>query len=139
MSDTLAAPLPAWKRYNPIRLLLIGFLHTWRLLISPLYGQVCRFHPSCSAYALGCVERYGAAAGSYLAARRLLRCHPWNAGGYEPVPDQLDRWWRPSGSPDFADGDSRIGTVSADPTDRISIDTTHEAAEPAPARSLTRR
>jgi len=83
--------LPALVAYNPIRLGLIGFLRSYRLLISPLYGQVCRFHPTCSAYALGAVERHGAAKGSYLAARRLMRCHPWNAGGYDPVPASTRR------------------------------------------------
>ena len=61
-------------------------LRAYRLLISPLYGQVCRYHPSCSAYALQAVTEHGALRGSWLAARRLLRCHPWAAGGYDPVP-----------------------------------------------------
>jgi len=87
----LRADLPVLVAFNPIRLLLIGFLRLYRLLISPLYGQVCRFHPTCSAYALGAVERHGALPGSYLAARRLIRCHPWNAGGYDPVPERRRR------------------------------------------------
>lgn len=65
---------------------LIGLLKAYRLLISPLYGQVCRYHPSCSAYALEAVQRHGALRGSWLAMRRLGRCHPWAAGGYDPVP-----------------------------------------------------
>lgn len=65
---------------------LIGFLKAYRLTISPLYGNVCRYYPSCSAYALRAVEVHGAARGSWLAARRLLRCHPWALGGYDPVP-----------------------------------------------------
>ena len=69
-----------------MRYLLIGLLRLYRFFISPLYGQVCRYHPSCSAYALQAVTEYGAIRGSWLAARRLLRCHPWAAGGYDPVP-----------------------------------------------------
>lgn len=88
---TLRGDLPVLVAFNPVRLVLIGFLRLYRLLISPLYGQVCRFHPTCSAYALGAVERHGALLGSYLAARRLIRCHPWNAGGCDPVPDRRRR------------------------------------------------
>lgn len=69
-----------------MRLLLIGLLRAYRAVISPLYGQVCRYHPSCSAYALEAVRDHGALRGSWLAARRLGRCHPWAAGGYDPVP-----------------------------------------------------
>ncbi len=73
-------------RYDPLRWLLIGFLRSYRLLISPLYGQVCRYHPSCSAYALQAVTEHGSLRGTWLAIRRLGRCHPWAAGGYDPVP-----------------------------------------------------
>lgn len=69
-----------------LRLALIGLLKAYRFAISPLYGQVCRYHPTCSAYALGAVETHGALRGSWLALRRLLRCHPWSPGGYDPVP-----------------------------------------------------
>lgn len=69
-----------------MRLLLIGLLKAYRAVISPLYGQVCRYHPSCSAYALEAVTRHGGVRGSWLAVRRLGRCHPWAAGGYDPVP-----------------------------------------------------
>ncbi|QLQ09105.1 MAG: membrane protein insertion efficiency factor YidD [Nocardioidaceae bacterium] len=65
---------------------LIWFLKAYRFAISPLYGQVCRYHPTCSAYALEAVTMHGALRGTYLAARRVLRCHPWAAGGYDPVP-----------------------------------------------------
>lgn len=69
-----------------MKILLIGLLKAYRVLISPLYGQVCRYHPTCSAYALDAVRAYGSVRGSWLAARRIVRCHPWAAGGYDPVP-----------------------------------------------------
>ena len=69
-----------------MKYLLIGLLKLYRLLISPIYGNVCRYYPSCSAYALRAVEVHGAVRGSWLALRRLLRCHPWAPGGYDPVP-----------------------------------------------------
>ncbi len=76
----------SWQQVNPVRWALIGFLRAYRLLISPLYGQVCRYHPTCSAYALQAVTDHGAGRGSWLTVRRLARCHPWAAGGYDPVP-----------------------------------------------------
>jgi putative membrane protein insertion efficiency factor len=69
-----------------VKYVLIGLLKVYRLVISPLYGDVCRYYPSCSAYALRAVGVHGAVKGSWLAGRRLLRCHPWAAGGYDPVP-----------------------------------------------------
>ena len=72
--------------YDPLRWTLIGLLRAYRLLISPLYGQVCRYHPTCSAYALEAVTERGSIVGSWLTVRRLVRCHPWARGGYDPVP-----------------------------------------------------
>ncbi|WP_394940409.1 membrane protein insertion efficiency factor YidD [Psychromicrobium sp. YIM B11713] len=72
--------------WNIPRQLLILLLKGYRLLISPLYGQVCRYFPSCSGYALEAITIHGAVRGSYLAVRRLLRCHPWSAGGIDHVP-----------------------------------------------------
>lgn len=69
-----------------MKYVLIGLLKVYRLVVSPLYGNVCRYYPSCSAYALRAVEVHGAVRGSWLAGRRLLRCHPWTPGGYDPVP-----------------------------------------------------
>ncbi|MGJ9413980.1 membrane protein insertion efficiency factor YidD [Aeromicrobium sp. CF4.19] len=70
---------------------LIALLRGYRFAISPMYGQVCRYHPSCSAYALESVQTHGSVRGSWLAARRLGRCHPWSAGGYDPVPPRTPR------------------------------------------------
>ena len=69
-----------------MRRVLAALLRAYRFTISPMYGQVCRYHPSCSAYALEAVETHGALRGTWLAIRRLGRCHPWAAGGYDPVP-----------------------------------------------------
>lgn len=71
---------------NPAQAFLVGLLRAYRFAISPLYGQVCRYHPSCSAYALAAVREHGAVRGTWLTARRVARCHPWAAGGYDPVP-----------------------------------------------------
>ncbi len=77
------------KKVDPLKYGLVGLLKAYRLLISPLYGQVCRYHPSCSAYALEAVQLHGTLRGSWLAVRRLARCHPWAAGGYDPVPGHV--------------------------------------------------
>lgn len=69
-----------------MRHLLIGLLRIYRAVVSPLYGQVCRYHPSCSAYALEAVTTHGSARGTWLAMKRVAHCHPWSAGGYDPVP-----------------------------------------------------
>lgn len=82
--------MPAVVAALPQRL-LIALVRGYRLLLKPWLGNACRFEPTCSAYALEAIERHGAAAGSYLAARRLLRCHPWCDGGCDPVPDTAPR------------------------------------------------
>jgi hypothetical protein len=69
-----------------MQLILITLIKLYRYLISPWLGQHCRFEPSCSAYALTALERYGAVKGTLLTIRRLSRCHPWHTGGFDPVP-----------------------------------------------------
>lgn len=65
---------------------LIWFVEAWRSVISPLYGDVCKFYPSCSSYGLTALETHGAIKGSLLTVRRILRCHPWAKGGFDYVP-----------------------------------------------------
>ena len=76
---------------DPLKYPLIGLLRAYQALISPLYGQVCRYYPSCSAYALDAVRDHGSLRGSWLAVRRLARCHPWAAGGVDHVPPRRNR------------------------------------------------
>ena len=65
-------------------------VRAYRLLLSPWVGMNCRFQPTCSAYALEALERHGALRGSWLALRRILRCHPGGGSGYDPVPDHSE-------------------------------------------------
>ncbi len=70
-----------------MKTVILGLIRAYRYLLSPFIGQHCRFTPSCSEYAMEAVERYGALKGSWLAAKRLGRCHPFAPGGYDPVPE----------------------------------------------------
>ena len=75
-----------------MKLLLIGLVRGYRVFISPWLLPSCRFQPTCSQYAIEALDRHGALKGSWLATRRICRCHPFNAGGYDPVPpNSLDR------------------------------------------------
>ena len=69
-----------------IRALLVALVRAYRFLLSPWIGQNCRFHPSCSTYALEALETHGALRGSWLTLARLGRCHPFHPGGEDPVP-----------------------------------------------------
>lgn len=66
--------------------LFIGLLRAYQYLLSPFFGQHCRFTPTCSQYAIDALREHGLWRGSMLAARRVLRCHPWHPGGMDPVP-----------------------------------------------------
>ena len=95
----MCAPLPAsppppdrdrplarvgWALGWPLRLVMIGGIRFYRLALSPLLPPTCRFTPTCSAYALEAVRRYGALRGGLLATWRVLRCNPWGGSGYDP-------------------------------------------------------
>ena len=69
---------------------MLASLRFYKRRISPLLPPACKYTPTCSEYAMQAVERYGAVYGGYLAARRLLRCHPFAKGGYDPAPERVD-------------------------------------------------
>ena len=70
---------------------LVAMLLFYQHFISPMTPPTCRYYPSCSAYALTAIRRFGPVKGTWLAARRLFRCHPWNPGGLDPVPPRRPR------------------------------------------------
>ncbi len=87
-----------------IRAVLLGLVRGYRFFLSPWLGSACRFTPTCSAYALDALRAHGSAAGSYLAAARIARCHPWCEGGHDPVPPQPPRLF------------SRLGLAPGEPS-----------------------
>ncbi len=74
-----------------LKKLMIWLIRGYQVLISPLFPPTCRFQPTCSQYAMEAVERFGVLKGSALAIRRVLSCHPFHPGGYDPVPTATDR------------------------------------------------
>jgi len=77
---------------NVVRRVSIAPIRLYQRVVSPLIGPRCRFYPSCSEYAAQAIGRHGAVRGMYLGVRRLLRCHPWNPGGFDDVPETFT--WR---------------------------------------------
>lgn len=69
-----------------MKLLLLALIRFYKYVISPLLGRRCRFFPSCSEYAAEALEKHGALKGARLGLKRISRCHPWNPGGFDPVP-----------------------------------------------------
>ena len=89
----------------------IAVLTAYRAVISPIYGDVCKYYPSCSAYGLDALRVHGALRGSWLIVRRLGRCHPWAQGGFDPVPGsqfeaEMARHPERFGAPDSSSGRS---------------------------------
>ena len=70
--------------------IVIALIRGYQYLVSPFLGNHCRFHPSCSSYALGAMKEHGTWRGLSLAIKRLGRCHPWHEGGYDPVPEKTN-------------------------------------------------
>ncbi|MEP6852947.1 MAG: membrane protein insertion efficiency factor YidD [bacterium] len=99
---------------------VLASVRTYQEAVSPLRRPSCRYVPSCSAYAVEAVERFGAARGSYLAVRRLLRCHPLHAGGLDPVPGGCGHGQLPA------------GVEPGDGSGSTSTDAPMAAAVPAP-------
>jgi putative membrane protein insertion efficiency factor len=74
-----------------MQFILTAFIKFYKYFISPAFGNVCRFYPSCSSYALEAVERHGSVVGSYLTLKRLSKCHPFHEGGIDPVPEKIGK------------------------------------------------
>jgi putative membrane protein insertion efficiency factor len=129
------------RRRSPLQVLLVAFLRAYRAVVSPLYGQVCRYHPSCSAYALGAVETHGGIRGSWLAARRLGRCHPWASGGVDLVPAVDDyRWWgRCPGTDPYAEGVPAEAEQSVVPVMSDIVTSAPPAPETSPRLAVVER
>ena len=73
-----------------MRRLILGLIRIYQLTLSPLFGSNCRFEPTCSAYATEAIKKFGVLKGGYLSFRRLIKCHPFHEGGYDPVPDTVE-------------------------------------------------
>ena len=71
---------------NPVTLILLAAIRLYQMTVSPMLGPVCRFYPSCSHYGFEALRVHGTLRGTWYTARRLVRCHPWNPGGIDPVP-----------------------------------------------------
>lgn len=116
------------RRFRPLTWLAIGFVKAWRLLISPLYGDVCKYRPSCSAYGLRALQVHGVFRATPLIIWRLLRCNPWSNGGYDPVPGtpealewshrQAERAHEAQLIPDGERPPSDVSTIPGQPSQR---------------------
>ncbi|WP_344792243.1 membrane protein insertion efficiency factor YidD [Gryllotalpicola daejeonensis] len=91
------------------RNVVVAVLRGYRTVISPLYGDVCRYYPSCSAYALGAVQQHGVIKGGSLAVRRVARCHPWAEGGIDDVPESTSHHFHVNRFGFVVDGHAHTG------------------------------
>ncbi|MEH3076975.1 MAG: membrane protein insertion efficiency factor YidD [Quadrisphaera sp.] len=124
-----------------VALALLLLVRAYQLLLSPLVGPVCRYAPSCSSYGATALRRHGAVRGTWLTARRLLRCHPWAAGGWDPVPEPAGgaRAEAPPGRPHTGAG----GATGGEPSERHQRHLLHDqpdhhdhgASRPQPVRT----
>lgn len=89
---TALRSVAAWIILLP-RNVAVLILRAYRAVVSPLYGDVCRYYPSCSSYTLQAIQAHGLIIGTVLGIRRLLRCHPWAAGGVDDVPARTQLRW----------------------------------------------
>lgn len=89
-ADGRPAALPG-RAAHVLGRVLIGAIRVYRLTLSPWLGMRCRYLPTCSAYAIEAIERFGPLRGAWLAAARIGRCHPWGGSGYDPVPEPAER------------------------------------------------
>lgn len=104
-------------RFRPLTWAAIGFVKAWRLIISPLYGNVCRYHPSCSAYGLKALQVHGIGKGGWLTVSRIARCNPWSQGGYDPVPGTPEAaLWEQEQAESRATGSTTSPLVGATPS-----------------------
>lgn len=109
MSEPIVAAGP---RHSPVTRAVLAMIRFYRTAISPLRPPVCRYTPSCSAYAVEAIEVHGGPRGSYLAVRRLLRCHPFHAGGHDPVPPRVDRQVGPPPTSGRGSGNARVALAA---------------------------
>ncbi len=111
-----------------LAVVLVGLIRAYQLTISPMLPPTCRFHPSCSSYALGAIFGHGARKCFVLAGWRLLRCNPWNAGGIDPVPARGH--WLPDVLPN---GEPRSATMRPRTAGAARVlDTNTEEGRPEP-------
>lgn len=116
---------------------LIAPIRLYQRFISPALPPSCRYVPTCSAYAVESLQVHGAVRGSWLGVRRLARCHPWHAGGFDPVPARRERTGAPGSSPSVESLTAATETVPRHPD--VSPDFVPPTARPATAEAPTPR